>query len=73
MGDRLDVRSARDQVSFLLTLVQAYRLLADMSAFVPQLPGRWPLYSEIVRENSMHVSEREILFHKLELLVAQQM
>ena len=45
MGDRLDVRSAKGRMSFLLSLVQAYRLLAVMSAAVPQLPGRWPLYS----------------------------
>ena len=56
MGDRLDLRSAKGRISFLLSLVQAYRLLAVMSAAVPQLPGRWPLYSEIERENSMYVS-----------------
>ncbi|KAL0029076.1 hypothetical protein WJX77_004794 [Trebouxia sp. C0004] len=56
MGDRLDVRSAKGRMSFLLSLVQAYRLLAVMSAAVPPLPGRWPLYSEIERENSIYVS-----------------
>jgi hypothetical protein len=56
MGHRLDFRIAKDRLSFLLSLVQAYRLLAVMSAAVPQLPGRWPLYSEIARENSMCVS-----------------
>jgi hypothetical protein len=71
MGDRLDFRSATDRLSFLLTLVQAYRLLAVMSAVVPQLPGRWPLYSEIVRENSMYVSEHSC--YKLVLLVARQL
>ena len=53
MGNKLDLRSGEDRLSFLLSLVQAYRLLAVMSAAVPQLPGRWPLYSEIVRGNSM--------------------
>ena len=56
MGDRLDLRIAKGRMSFLLSLVQAYRLLAVLSAAVPQLPGRWPLYSEIERENSMYVS-----------------
>lgn len=60
MGHRLEFCSATDQVSFLLTLVQVYRLLAVMSAVVPQLLWRWPLYSEIARENSMYVSERSI-------------
>ena len=55
MGNRLDVCSAKGRMSFLLSLVQTYRLLAVMSAAVPQLPGRWPLYSEIERENSMYV------------------
>lgn len=53
VGNQLDLCSLEDRLSFLLSLVQAYRLLAVMSAAVPQLPGRWPLYSEIVRENSM--------------------
>ena len=56
MGDRLDVRNGKGRVSFLLSLVQAYRLLAVMSAAVPKLPGRWPLYSEVETENSMYVS-----------------
>ncbi|DBB03176.1 TPA: hypothetical protein ACH3X1_013344 [Trebouxia sp. C0004] len=53
MGNKLDLRNGEDRLNFLLSLVQAYRLLAVMSATVPQLPGRWPLYSEIIRENSM--------------------
>ena len=56
MGDRLDLRNAKGRMSFLLSLVQAYRLLAVMSAAVPQLPGRWPLYSEIERDHSTYVS-----------------
>lgn len=56
MGDRLDVCHAKGRMSFLLSLVQAYKLLAVVSAAVPQLPGRWPLYSEVDRENSMYVS-----------------
>lgn len=56
MGDWLDVRSAKGRMSFLLSLVQAYRLLAVMSAAVPQLPGRRPLYSETERENGMYDS-----------------
>lgn len=54
LGNQLDLRTGEDRLSFLLSLVQAYRLLAVMSAAVPQLHGRWPLYSEIVRENSMY-------------------
>ena len=41
-----------------------------MSAAVPQLLGRWPLYTEIVRENSMYVSKHSyynvIALHNLE-------
>ena len=55
LGPRLDFSDAKDWLSLLLSLVQAYRLLSVMSAAVPQLPGRWPLYSEIERENSMYV------------------
>lgn len=55
LGNRLHFRSAENRLSFLLSLVQAYRLLAVMSAAVPQLPGRLPLYAEFERENSMYV------------------
>ncbi|KAL0018074.1 hypothetical protein WJX77_001729 [Trebouxia sp. C0004] len=57
MGNKLDLRNGEDRLNFLLSLVQAYRLLAVMSATVPQLPGRWPLYSEIIRENSIILME----------------
>ena len=57
IGSQLDVRSGEDRLIFLLSLVQAYRLLAVMSEAVPPLPGRWPLYSEVVRENSMYDSK----------------
>lgn len=56
VGPRLDFCSIRGRVSLLLSLVQAYRLLAVMSTSVPQLRGRIPLYSEIARGNSMCVS-----------------
>lgn len=55
VGPRLDFCNDKDRSSFLLSLVQAYRLLSVMSAAVPPLPGRWPLYSQIERENSMYV------------------
>lgn len=55
LGPRLDFCNDKDRSSFLLSLVQAYRLLLVMSAAVPPLPGRWPLYSQIERENSMCV------------------
>jgi len=56
VGPRLDFFSIQDRVSLLLSLVQAYRLLAVMSKSVPPLPGRIPLYQEIATENSMCVS-----------------
>lgn len=56
MGPQLDFCCAKDRVSFLLSLIQAYRLLAVMSAAVPRLPGRRPLFHEIVTEHSMYVS-----------------
>lgn len=55
VGELLEFGSLQDRRSLLLSLVQAYRLLVVMSASVPQLPGRIPLYSEIVRENSRYV------------------
>ena len=56
VGPTLDFCSIQDRVSLVLSLVQAYRLLAVMLTSVPQLPGRIPLYSEITRENSVCVS-----------------
>ena len=56
VGPTLDFSTIRDRVNLLLSLVQAYRLLAVMSRSVPLLPGRNPLYNEIARENSMCVS-----------------
>ncbi|DBB14133.1 TPA: hypothetical protein ACH3X3_001085 [Trebouxia sp. C0006] len=66
MGDRLDLRIAKGRMSFLLSLVQAYRLLAVLSAAVPQLPGRWPLYSEIERENSILLMEGTTVLKQIE-------
>ncbi|KAL3130737.1 hypothetical protein ABBQ38_000083 [Trebouxia sp. C0009 RCD-2024] len=65
LGRRLDLRTGKDRLRFLLSLVQAYRLLAVMSAAVPQLPGRWPLYSEIVRENSIVLMEGMTVFKQI--------
>lgn len=61
MGKQLDLRIVENRWSFLLFLVQAYRLLAVMCAAVPQLLGRWSPFSEIVTEDSMHVSTLPML------------
>ncbi len=55
VGSVMDLRGANERLSFMLTLVQAHRLLGVMSSAVPALPGRLPLYSEIERESSMYV------------------
>ncbi len=60
VGPTLDFSTIRDRVNLLLSLVQAYRLLAVMSRSVPLLPGRIPLYNEIARENSMCVSGQRL-------------
>lgn len=68
IGGQLDVGSGEDRLSFLLSLVQAYRLLVVMSEAVPPLPGRWPLYSEVVRENSMYDSKHSSHFNLMYLI-----
>ncbi|DBB09237.1 TPA: hypothetical protein ACH3X3_007820 [Trebouxia sp. C0006] len=65
VGPRLDFFSIQDRVSLLLSLVQAYRLLAVMSKSVPPLPGRIPLYQEIATENSIIVMEGTTVFKQI--------
>ena len=48
VGEELDFRSLQGRASLLLSLVQAYRLLAVMSKSVPRLLGRIPLCSKQV-------------------------